>query len=225
VITLRDDSDNMRFNIDEIGNALFDFQQQFPRINETLEMRREEFSAVMRSRILEAYSYLNSLLDTGSDLFTPAGLSGLLELNHIILCGNGPENRQDYYQHLAETRKSFQKRIKPIAAWVLANRNADKPYRLATGFYTQMLSRPQLFLEGNHRTGNIILNYLLVSKGKDPYIIEAKTAKTYLDLSGNIKFTNNSSSIETAFMMPAHAKRFRAFLKERGNGRFLTREE
>lgn len=215
----------MRFNIDEIGNALAEFQKQFPRINETLEMRREDFSHVMLKRILEAYVYLNTLLDHGSDLFTPAGLSGLLEMNHIVLCGNEPENRQDYYQHLAETRKSFQKRIKPIATWVLANRNEDKPYRLATGFYTRMLSRPQLFLEGNHRTGNIILNYLLVSKGVAPYIIEPDTAKTYLDLSGNIKFTNNSSSIETAFMMPAHAKRFRAFLKEQGKGRFLSRKK
>lgn len=212
----------MRFNTDEIGTALTEFQVRFPQINETLEMRREDFSPIMRNRILEAYTYLNTLLDRGSDLFTPAGLSGLLEMNHIVLCGNEPENRQDYYQHLAETRKSFQRRIKPIASWVLANRNGEKPYRLATGFYTRMLSRPQLFLEGNHRTGNIILNYLLVSKGAAPYIIEPETAKTYLDLSGNIKFTNNSSSIETAFMMPAHAKRFRAFLKEMGNERFLS---
>ena len=122
----------------------------------------------MRTRILEAYTFLNSLLERGSDLFTPAGLHSLLEMNHIVLCGSGPENRQDFYQHLAETRKNFQRRIKPIASWVLANRNGDKPYRLATGFYTRMLSRPQLFLEGNHRTGNIILNYLLVSKGKAP---------------------------------------------------------
>ncbi len=212
----------MRFNIDEIGNALADFQKHFPQINETLEMRREDFSPVMRNRILEAYVFLNTLLDRGSDLFTPAGLSALLEMNHIVLCGNEPEDRQDYYQHLAETRKSFQKRISPIASWVLANRDEDKPYKLATGFYTRMLSRPQLFLEGNHRTGNIILNYLLVSKGAAPYIVEPATARIYLDLSGNIKFTNNSSSIETAFMMPAHAKRFRAFLKEQGKGRFLS---
>ena len=212
----------MRFNIDEIGAALAEFQEHFPGINETLEMRRETFSPVMRTRILEAYTFLNFLLERGSDLFTPAGLHSLLEMNHIVLCGSGPENRQDFYQHLAETRKNFQRRIKPIASWVLANRNGDKPYRLATGFYTRMLSRPQLFLEGNHRTGNIILNYLLVSKGKAPYIVSAETAKEYLDLSGNIKFTNNSSAMETAFMMPAHAKRFRAFLKEQGSDRFLV---
>ena len=34
------------------------------------------------------------------------------------------------------------------------SRTRPDPYRLAPGFHSRLLSRPQLFLEGNHRTGD-----------------------------------------------------------------------
>jgi hypothetical protein len=211
----------MVFNLQAIEAALQDFQNNFDSINDTLEIRRESFTPVMIGQIVEAYEFLNSLLRQKMDLFTPAGLHSLLELNHTVLCGRKQEDRQHYYQHLVETRKSFQLRIAPIKTWVLANRSGENAWKLATGFYTRMLSRPQLFLEGNHRTGNIILNYLLVSKQAAPFIIQRDTAREYLDLSGNIKFTSKENTLETAFMMPAHAKRFREFLKTNGGEAFI----
>lgn len=211
----------MLFNLQAIHTALTDFQANFESINDTLEIRRETFTPAMIGQIVDAYDFLNGLLRQGMDLFTPAGLHSLLELNHIVLCGRKPEDRQHYYQHLVETRKSFQLRIAPIKTWVLANRSGENAWKLATGFYTRMLSRPQLFLEGNHRTGNIILNYLLVSKQAAPFIVQADTARDYLDLSGNIKFTSKDNTLESAFMMPGHAKRFREFLKQNGRESFL----
>jgi len=215
----------MLFNIHEIEASLKEFHIGFNEINDNLAMRRENFTETMMENILEAYNFLNSLLKKDMDLFTPAGLHSLLEMNHLVLCGTGKEERIHYYEHLVETRKNFHTRINPIREWVLANRNVDKPYKLATGYYTRQLSRPQTFLEGNHRTGNIILNYLLVSKGVAPFIISKDTAKPYLDLSGDIKFTHNDSTIETAFMMPGHAKKFREFLRNNVNEKFIIRSK
>lgn len=206
----------MVFRLDAIEASLIAFRDNFDTINDRLSIRREDFTDQMIRQIIEAYGFLNELLLKKIDLFTPAGLHALLEMNHIVLCGNQPEQRQHYYQHLLETRKSFQQRIQPIKAWVLAKRDSDKPFKVATGFYTRMLSRPQLFLEGNHRTGNILLNYLLVSRNQPPYIIHPDTAVDYLNLSGEIKFTSKENSFETAFMMPGHARNFRQFLKANG---------
>lgn len=211
----------MLFRLSAIEESLLQFRDSFDSINDSLSIRRESFTEVMVGQILQAYDYLNGLLRKRMDLFTPAGLHSLLELNHIVLCGNSPEERQAYYQHIVETRKSFQEKIMPIKTWVLANRDGDKPYKLATGFYTRMLSRPQLFLEGNHRTGNIILNYLLVSKNRPPYIVSPETAGRYLDLSGDIKFTSKENALETAFMMPGHARNFQDFLKDNGREAWL----
>lgn len=212
-----------QFNIATIEHDLREFQRNFHQINDRLAMRREDLTDVMAEQIVDAYRFLNDLLRRDMDLFTPAGLHALLEMNHIVLCGSDTATRSQYYQHLNETRKSFLKRIKPIKEWVLRKRGDGNPYKLATGFYTRMLSQPQLFLEGNHRTGNILLNYLLVSRRAAPYVISVDTAARYLDLSGDIKFTNKENSLDSTMRMPGHSKRFRLFLEEHGSERYLQK--
>ncbi len=209
------------FDLEKISNALKGFQTAFPEINSRLEVRREDVTDTMISQILQSYTFLNSLLRLNMDLFTPAGLYNLLELNHIVLCGTDQQTRLDYYSHLNETRKGFIKKILPIKEWVLEKKNEKDPFKIATGYYSRALSQPQLFIEGNHRTGNIILNYLLVSAATPPYIISAQTALQYLDLSSDIKYTNKENSLQSAWMMPGHRKRFQEFLKNNVSEGFL----
>ncbi len=211
----------LRFRLPAIEASLAAFCAAFPAINEKLAMRRELPTADMLSSIVEAYDYVNTLLEKDTPLFDRRELHHLLELNHIVLCGRDPAARQAVWSHLAETRKSFSARIRPIEDFVRRDMNGKKPYRTATGFYTRMLSRPQLFLEGNHRTGNIVLNYLLAVNGGKPYIVDPDSAVGYLDISGRIKFTEKHKGFETAFMMPGHARDFRDFLKEHGTRDWL----
>ncbi|TVR70500.1 MAG: hypothetical protein EA427_05655 [Spirochaetaceae bacterium] len=209
------------FELRAIEDSLQAFLAEFPRINDRLAIRREELTPQMVDNIVEAYRFLNTLLEKEMDLFTPAGLHALVELNHIVLCGVESETREQYYEHLQETRRTFIRQIREIKDWVLKNRKESNPWRLATGFYSRALSRPQLFLEGNHRTGNIVLNYLLISRESPPYIVSVDTAPTYLDISGDIKFTENGNYLDTALRMPGHRKRFQAFLRDTVNPEFL----
>ena len=213
------------FNLKAIEQSLKGFQNVFPQINDQLAIRREELTDSMVSQIVDAYEFLNSLLRRDMDLFTPAGLHALLEMNHIVLCGTNKQIRAQYYFHLEETRRSFLRQIRPIKDWVLKKRKENDPYYLATGFYSRMLSRPQLFLEGNHRTGNVILNYLLISKRSAPYIVSESNAHGYFDISGDIKFTENGNYLDTALRMPGHRNRFRAFLKSQVRDRYLHNPE
>lgn len=210
------------FELQSIEESLREFLLEFPHINDRLAIRREELTPEMVDSIVEAYRFLNTLLEKEMDLFTPAGLHALLELNHIVLCGVDIETREQYYEHLQETRRTFIRQIREIKDWVLKKRKTSDPWRLATGFYSRALSRPQLFLEGNHRTGNIVLNYLLISKGAPPYIVSVDTAPTYLDISGDIKFTDNGNQLDTALRMPGHRKRFQSFLRSAVDSRFLS---
>jgi type VI protein secretion system component VasA len=81
---------NPRFHISAIKTALKDFQAEFLTINENLAMKREDVSDDMVNQIVEAYVFLNGLLQKGMNLFTPAGMHSLLEMNHIVLCGAIP---------------------------------------------------------------------------------------------------------------------------------------
>ena len=210
------------FDTEAIESSLKGFQKVFPEINDQLAIRRETLTDTMVEQIVEAYLFLNSLLRKDVDLFTPAGLHTLLEINHVVLCGTNRKTRSVYYEHLEETRKSFLRQIRPIKDWVLRKRKESDPYHLATGFYSRMLSRPQLFLEGNHRSGNVILNYLLMSKNSAPYIVSSENARGYFDISGDIKFTENGNYLDTALRMPGHRTRFRSFLAANVSPEFLV---
>lgn len=210
-----------QFNLKSIGQAISSFQKHFTAISEKLHMRREELDQEMSDRILSAYDFLNSLLAKDVDLFTPAGMHNLLELNHIVLCGTDAVTRTQYYNHLQETRSGFLKKVRPIKEWVIKKREKNDPWKVATGYYAKSLSQPQLFIEGNHRTGNIILNYLLISKDKPPFVISEHSAVEYLNLSTMIKFSNKNSALDSTLKFPGLRKKFHDFLKEKGNLDFL----
>ncbi|MFO8064568.1 MAG: hypothetical protein R6V29_08030 [Spirochaetia bacterium] len=210
------------FDLTEIETALQGLKSGFATVNERLTMQREELTDEMVGRLMEAYAFLNDLLARGMDVFTPAGMHAMLELNHLVLCGSDPRVRTDYYAHLSATRKRFLKRVHPIRTYVLKTRrrNGD-PCERATMFYSKVLSYPQLFLEGNHRTGNILLNYLLISAGAPPYVPREDDAHEYLNLSGDFKLTERDNSFDTALKMPKYRKQFQAFLRGRGDARFV----
>lgn len=211
------------FDLEKIESALEGFRKDFPAINARLETKRETFTPEMRDNILAAYAFLNQLLERRIDLFLPSGLHHLLELNHIVLCGTDPNRRREYFHHLNETRKKFLRRIEKIKKWVIEHRSDTDPFKLAAGFYAKSLSKPQLFLEGNHRTGNIVLNYLLSSKHVPPFILTRETAMEYLDLSAHIKFTDSENHLESTFKMPNRQKRFAEFLQRTVNEAFWMR--
>ena len=177
------------FNLKQIEEALHTFRSHFREINSTLMMSREDFTPLMVGQLLEAYDFANHLWKNDINLFSPSGLYHMLELNHIVLCGTDKRKRLEYFAHLQETRTKFQKNIKPILEWYKKKHAKHPPYRLAAGYYTRALSHPQLFVEGNHRTENIIINYFLLGEGLSPYVISRETAVEYLNLSGMIKFS------------------------------------
>lgn len=209
------------FDLKKIEHSLEEFRKDFARINNLLFNKRETFTIEMKENLLAAYAFLNELLSKDIDLFLPSGLHHLLELNHIVLCGTSTSKRNEYYHHLKETRKKFLDRIDKIKKWVIKHRSDEDAFKLAAGFYAKSLSKPQLFMEGNHRTGNIILNYLLLSKKAAPYIISRQTALDYLNLSGDIKFTDSENGFESTFKMPKYRNRFAEFLKTSVNQAYL----
>ena len=213
---------NGQFELEAIQEALEGFMIAFDEVNRRLVLEREALTREMVDRIVSAYEFLNGLLRKEIDVFTPAGLHAMLELNHLVLCGSDPAVRTGYYSHLTATRKRFLKRIGPVRSYVLKRRGRKQnPHEVAAGFYSRMLSYPQLFLEGNHRTGNILLNFLLISAGASPYVPTAEHAHLYLNLSGDFKLTERDNAFDTALKMPKYRKQFETFLGEYGDSRYV----
>ena len=76
-----------------------------------------------------------------------------------------------------------------------------------------MLSRPQLFIEGNHRVGALVMSYLLVRDGKPPFVLTVDNARSYFDPSSLVK-KSKKDSITLLYRFHKLRNYFAEFLKE-----------
>ncbi|HBD95982.1 MAG: hypothetical protein A2015_12970 [Spirochaetes bacterium GWF1_31_7] len=210
------------FNIPEIRKSLKELLKDFKKINKTLSIKREELTISHVENVLCAYQYLNELLVSEIELFSKMGLFSLLELNHLVLCGKDSEKRAEYHKHIMKTQEKFTQRIPDLIAWYNKAEKTLDPYDLSTGFYWRQLSQPQLFIEGNHRTGNILINYMLLRMNKPPFIVNANNAWGYFEYSGRIKFSSKEKIIHSLFNLPKHGRDLQEFIVENSSRKYIV---
>ena len=163
------------------------------------------------------------MLEQGVDPFRRGQHGHLLELNTIVLCGTSPEERRRFHRHIEATEAHFYEvvggGIREIMEWYDRHRG-DDPWRQAAGVYVHALSEPQLFIEGNHRTGSLIMSFMLVRAGKPPFIVKPDNAKGYFDPSAVIKGTRKTA-FALLVQVPRIKKRFARFLEGQADRQFL----
>jgi hypothetical protein len=146
-----------------------------------------------------------------------------LELNKRVLCGTDPRKRQEFAAHLTSTERYFYERdgagIGALMEW-LQRHDGDDVWHRAAGAYIQILRRPQLYIEGNHRTGVLIMSCLLAREGQPPFVLSVANAKAYFDPSSLIKDSKKYSlnllfrpaEAEKAFRPTSQGKREQGYL-------------
>jgi hypothetical protein len=103
--------------------------------------------------------------------------------------------------------------------WYEAHRD-ESSWKRAAGVYVRLLSQPQLYIEGNHRTGALIMSYLLAGSGKAPFVLTVENAQAYFDPSTLIKETKKTTITELV-KLPGMKKRFAKFLRSQANEQYL----
>jgi Fic family protein len=177
-------ADKFLIDIGYVKASLLDVQNNFDEINDALDMRRESMSDEIVANMIAGYEYVNAILKKDINLLERKGLHHFLELNNIILCGTRLERRKNYRQHiLANTARFYDRHefsISDLRRWAEKHRD-DSPWKQAAGLYILQISWPQLFAEGNHRTGALLMSSILVRHGKPPFVLSVENAKGYFD--------------------------------------------
>lgn len=200
-------------------------QKNFELINESLDMRREPMRDEIVENMLAGYRYVNNLLDQDLSMLEQSGLHHFLELNHIVLCGEDLEKRKDFQQHILATSDRFYSQnefcIKHLRSWAKKHKHVTS-WKRAAGIYILHVSQPQLFFEGNHRTGALLMSSILVRGGKPPFVLTVDNAKAYFDPSSLAKATKKDL-MGKLYKLPKIKKKFAKFLEAQANPELLIR--
>jgi hypothetical protein len=159
-----------RLDLPAINEALIAVENDWPRIDAELARlkigRKDPFTALLRGNMLSAYAYLNQLLEQGIAPHSDASLEHLLLLNERVHYGTDAGLRAQYRAAIAATVAKFNRNIEPILDWHERHmRHGNNPYKLAAETYVSIVGQPQLFVEGNHRSGALIASWINLYAG------------------------------------------------------------
>ena len=76
-----------------------------------------------------------------------------------------------------------------------------------------MLSTPQLFIEGNHRTGVLVMSHILMSAGRPPVVLSVANARACFEASTALRNTHKNSPV-ALFRLPGIRRRLAALLQD-----------
>lgn len=212
-----------RLNIPAIESALKAVQENFVRINHGLSAPRDVLTDQVCANMVAGYRFIDEALAQKLDLFEFGHSRRLLELNTLVLCGTDEDRRRRHARHIAFSEHRFYEQpgggIGALMEW-LQRHGTDDIWTRSAGAYIQILSRPQLYLEGNHRAGALIMSYMLAREGQPPFVLSVANAKAYFDPSNLVKGTNQRS-LSGLLRLPKLRKRFAELLKEHADERYL----
>lgn len=202
-------------DIEKISQNFKLVMAEFDNINKVIDCKRDKFDGVIAGNMLQGYNHINDRLASAPD---KAILSwkDMLELNIIVHLGIHSDARNEYYGFIRHTEERFQAQLPSLMKWYERHEyhEAD-PYKVAAGLYVRILSQPQLFVEGNHRTGSLIIDYYLLIKGKDPFVLTPHNAVEFFNLASDVKFKKDDigSRFKRAIGWHDELARMRRFLE------------
>jgi len=176
---------------------------------------RDPLDERVLDNLLAGYARVDELVAGSVDVLAMGRLKHLLDLNSLVLCGASQERRVAYARHLEATERRFYGEgadgVGEVVEWAAAHQD-DPPRERAAGVYVMMLSRPQLFIEGNHRTGALVMSCLLARAGLPPFVLSPECAEGYFDVSTCIRDTAKTGAAR--FRLGALQTRLAALLGE-----------
>lgn len=213
-----------RIDLGAVEACLREVQQAFPAINRTLRSPRDVMSDDVVTNMVAGYRLIDQWIGEGTDPFAFGHSALMVVLNHLVLCGPRWRDDPESEAHRRATEAYFYEHreggIGDLMQWYGLHRQAS-PWKLGAGVYVHILSEPQLFIEGNHRTGALLTSFLLVRSGRPPFVLSVDNARAYFDPSTLIKKTNKHA-LTTLFRLPKIRRETAAFLERHADPRLLA---
>ncbi|KAG1647685.1 hypothetical protein GQR58_030414 [Nymphon striatum] len=205
-----------KLNIKAIRSSLTDTQKNFKKINATLKVARKAPSDEVIENVVAGYAKIDEYLSNGTDLFKLGNSHLILELNHIVLYHSANISFEEDKSQFKATKKHFYDAkdggIGALMEWLDMHRRSNI-WQRAAGLFTHVLSQPQLFIEGNHRTGSLMMSYLLMKEGRSPFVLSYENAKHFFEPAELVKKRRKKVLLDELIYLPKQTRKFAKLLK------------
>lgn len=210
----------MRLNLTMVERSLTSVEKNWQRIDDELDRRKigrkdTPFNSDIKGKMMSAYELLDKLLRKEVEPFSPASIGEICELNNLVHYGSNPRLRLEYHKAVVANSEKYNRNVIPIQNWYKKHMDQEPhPLKVAAEVYVAVLGRPQLFIEGNHRTGSIISSWISMYYGHPPFILGADNAIAYFEPSAEIKMFADKSTWRGRFRLPKYRKSFKKFWQD-----------
>lgn len=186
--------------------------------------QKDPFTEILRQNMLSAYDHLDHLIRRDIEPFSSKGVAQMLALNNRVHYGTDKALMDEFTLAISANADKFHTNVVAIAKWYRKHaERGDHPYKLAAETYVSILGRPQLFIEGNHRTGSLIASWINLRAGYPPFVLSVDNAVAYFAPSAEIKLFGDRSTWRGRRRLPKYRRSFRDFWEHHVEDKYVRR--
>ena len=173
-----------------VERSLRALQGALPHVNRRLPNAQARLADASVGALLAGYAELDRLSRRRIDLFARGQSSRVLALNRLVLYGEPKPSARVHARALDDAERHFYESraggIGDLVDWYERHRTLS-PTRLAAGLYARMHFAPQLFVEGNHRTGALLASHVLMRAARPPLVVTPECAPEWFALTPELQ--------------------------------------
>lgn len=174
--------------------------------------------------MISGYVLVDRFIEARTDLFSLGNSALILELNNVVLYGpDTPTRHERYHGELQASEKYFYNRKEgdfgDFMEFYQRSLSRDV-WSLGALVYLHLQARPQLFIEGNHRTGALLMSYLLLRAGKPPFVLNRRNVIPFFEVASAIG-RHHKHSLSMLFRGRRLRRQLESVLKDAADTRHL----
>ncbi len=171
------------------------------------------FDQALMDNMLCAWDYIDYFIRKKKySLLSKEGGPDMLEINHRVHYGLDYVQRDEYCKALSATTEKFSRHIVPIRKYYKRQTALrTSTHKIAAEIYIAILGQPQLFIEGNHRSGSIIASWVNLADNKPPFVLSVDNALAFFKPAQEIKKFNKRAMWRSLTKLPKYKKDFKLF--------------
>lgn len=194
--------------------------KNWKKIDDDLDLKKvgrkdTPFDETLMQNMLLAWDYIDYFIRKKDySLLSVRGGAAMLEVNHRVHYGVDDTLRYEYRKAIEATAEKFARQVTPIRKYYRqkTKKNASA-YRVASEIYIAILGMPQLYIEGNHRSGSIVSSWVNLVNEKPPFVLTVDNAVSFFKPAQEIKKFNKNSVWRSMTKLPKYKKDFKDFWK------------